>query len=119
MTSKEIEELRNKLLFISNSEFPLIDFFNDIAMNTNEKFNKDRAYEDLKKIADLFIYYHNKTIKLEKVVEILKTKNISISDIKTSKNVTDYNSRIILNYSKNKLTREEWNLLKEVFNDRV
>ena len=72
----------------------------------HEKLKYDKVLKDLDRLE-----------KLEQVIEILKTKSISISDIKTSKNVTDYNSRIILNYSKNKLTKEEFDLLKEVLDD--
>lgn len=43
MTQKELKE---KICEISNSEFPLIDFFNDIELNNNENFNKERAYKN-------------------------------------------------------------------------
>ena len=76
MTRKELKE---KISEISNSEFPLIDFFNDIALNNNENFDKERAYEDIEKIYEVFSYYIDKCEQLEngnaKLKELVITWN--------------------------------------------
>ena len=67
------EELKDKLSEISNSEFPLIDFFNDIGWLEGSKwFNTEKAYEDIEKIYNVFMFYINKCNKLEK--ELKQTK---------------------------------------------
>ena len=67
------EELKEKIIKISNSEFPLIDFFNDIGWLEDSKwFNTEKAYEDIEKIYDVFMFYINKCNKLEK--ELKQTK---------------------------------------------
>lgn len=61
------EELKEKMCKISNSEFPLIDFFNDIGWLEGIKwFNTEKAYEDIEKIYNVFMFYINKCNKLEK-----------------------------------------------------
>lgn len=67
------EELKEKICEISNSEFPLIDFFNDIGWLDGSKwFNIEKAYEDIEKIYNVFMFYINKCNKLEK--ELKQTK---------------------------------------------
>ena len=66
------EELKEKIIKISNSEFPLIDFFNDIDWLDDRHFNTEKAYEDIEKIYDVFMFYINKCNKLEK--ELKQTK---------------------------------------------
>ena len=63
MMLKEIIELREKVYDMSNGEFPLNTFFNDIRDNTSPTFNKELAYKDLKKVVERFE-------ELEKVVEV-------------------------------------------------
>lgn len=70
------EELKEKISEISNSEFPLIDFFNDIGWLEGSKwFNTEKAYEDIEKIYNVFVYYKNKSKQLEKENQELKEKN--------------------------------------------
>jgi chromosome segregation ATPase len=66
------EELKEKICEISNSEFPLIDFFNDIDWLDDRHFNTEKAYEDIEKIYNVFMFYINKCNKLEK--ELKQTK---------------------------------------------
>ena len=67
------KELKEKICEISNSEFPLIDFFNDIGWLEGSKwFNTEKAYEDIEKIYNVFVYYKDKFKKLEK--ELKQTK---------------------------------------------
>lgn len=66
------EELKEKMCKISNSEFPLIDFFNDIDWLDDRHFNTEKAYEDIEKIYNVFMFYINKCKKLEK--ELKQTK---------------------------------------------
>lgn len=66
------EELKEKIIEISNSEFPLIDFFNDIDWLDDRHFNTEKAYEDIEKIYDVFMFYINKCKKIEK--ELKQTK---------------------------------------------
>lgn len=47
MTSKEIEELQEKVYDMSSSRLPLDRFFNDIRDNPNENYDKEYAYKDL------------------------------------------------------------------------
>ena len=66
------EELKEKIIKISNSEFPLIDFFNDIDWLDDRHFNTEKAYEDIEKIYNVFMFYINKCKQLEK--ELKQTK---------------------------------------------
>ena len=66
------EELKEKISEISNSEFPLIDFFNDIDWLDDRHFNTEKAYEDIEKIYNVFVYYKDKVKKTEK--ELKQTK---------------------------------------------
>ena len=65
MTKKDYE----LILEISNSEFPLIDFVNDLRVLKRKGRLEDFDYEgmqnDLVKIAKLFKYYYDKAIKGE------------------------------------------------------
>ena len=72
------EQLREKIMEISNSCFPLIDFFNDIGRNKDPRYNKERAYEDIEKIYDVFMHYREKSEILEKENEVLLiNKNVA------------------------------------------
>ena len=65
MTKKDYE----LILEISNSEFPLIDFVNDLRVLKRkgrlEGFDYEGMQNDLVKIAKLFKYYYDKAIKGE------------------------------------------------------
>lgn len=52
MTKEEIKQLEERVYTIGSSLFPIDVFFNDIRDNKNPKYNKDKAYEDLKLIVD-------------------------------------------------------------------
>lgn len=52
MTKEEIKQLEERVYAIGSSLFPINVFFNDIRDNKDPKYNKDRAYEDLKLIVD-------------------------------------------------------------------
>lgn len=55
------------ILEISNSEFPLIDFLNDLALlkagGSLVSFNYEAMQEDLVKIAKLFKHYYDEATK--------------------------------------------------------
>lgn len=103
------EQLREKISEISNSEFPLIDFFNDIGRNKDPRYNKELAYQDIEKIYDVFIYYENKCKKLEKVIEILEEK------LEVFVNKTKYGTPYIQCWQQSMgITEKEYELLKEV-----
>ena len=73
--------LKEKISEISNSEFPLIDFFNDIGWLEGSKwFNTEKAYEDIEKIYNVFVYYTNKNKQLEKENQGLKKVRDNYSD---------------------------------------
>ena len=122
MNNKEtLEKLRNKISEHSNSMFPLIDFFNDIELNSNERFDKERAYEDIEKVIDVFIYYKDKckhleeeNTELKQVVDILKETKVVVSHLLETKSFEEYNFPF-KNFSTSFLTKEEYELLKEVF----
>ena len=74
-------DLKEKISEISNSEFPLIDFFNDIGWFGGSKwFNTEKAYEDIEKIYNVFVYYTNKNKQLEKENQGLKKVRDNYSD---------------------------------------
>ena len=75
MTKKE---LREKISEVSNSEFPLIDFFNDIEMNTDKNFNTEQAYEDIEKIYNVFTYYKNLVNRWQEKYLALEKEHIQI-----------------------------------------
>ena len=53
-------ELFEKVSDISNSEFPLVDFLNDIEdreYKNDSTYNYARAYEDIEKIYNTFVCY--------------------------------------------------------------
>lgn len=52
MTKEEIKQLEERVYAIGSSLFPIDVFFNDIRDNKDPRYNKDRAYEDLKLIVD-------------------------------------------------------------------
>lgn len=49
----EYEKLFNRIADISNSQFPLVDFFNDILQIEDKDYDKDRAYKDIEKICSV------------------------------------------------------------------
>lgn len=112
MTSKEIEELREKVYEMSNSMLPLNMFFNDIRDNPNENYDKELAYNDLMLIVDYIIYMRNKLEKLEKANDILKDKIL----IYQFDNVVDNSIFYTLetNYPNKTISKEECELLREV-----
>lgn len=52
MIKEEIKQLEERVYAIGSSLFPIDIFFNDIRDNKDPKYNKDKAYEDLKLIVD-------------------------------------------------------------------
>ena len=86
------EQLREKIMEISNSCFPLIDFFNDIGRNKDPRYNKERAYEDIEKIFDVFMYYVKKSEKLEKEnrKQLSTILDLDIENIHTSVSLWKY-----------------------------
>lgn len=52
MTKEEIKQLEERVYAIGSSLVPIDVFFNDIRDNKDPRYNKDRAYEDLKLIVD-------------------------------------------------------------------
>lgn len=55
--AKKYYEIYDKILKVSNSEFPLIDFLNDIILIKDKNFNKKQALIDIEKIYNTFMYY--------------------------------------------------------------
>lgn len=135
MNSKEIEELREKVYEMSNSMLPLNTFFNDIRDNPNENYDKELAYNDLSIIVDYIIYIRNRLEKLEEelknankfifnagqqqaksdsIIELVKLLNISVLEEKEDDELC---YQIYCNGNKAYITKEEYELLKEVFED--
>ena len=120
MEDKEISNLRDRVYNISNSMLPLNTFFNDIRDNTNPNFNKEAAYKDLEIIVERFEESRSRLKKLEKVVEIFKTKYIPTYIFKISKTWSDYIDYLNLEHEcsiDEMLTFAEYELLKEVLDD--
>ena len=111
MNSKELKE---KISEISNSEFPLIDFFNDIGWLEGIKwFNTEKAYEDIEKIYNVFVYYRDKLEQLKKALDILK-EYICITKRRNEVN-GNYDISCIYSFGSYKdITQEAYELLKEV-----
>lgn len=57
--SERYVELYMKFTDYSNSEFPITDFLLDIELNIDPNYNKERAFDDLEKIFNLFKYYYD------------------------------------------------------------
>lgn len=77
MNKEEIKELQEKTYAISWSGFPLDAFFNDIRDNPNSNFDKDSAYQDLKKIVDKFYKLIDKANKYDEL-----TKTPTLEEVK-------------------------------------
>lgn len=54
MNNERLKKLEEKTFAITNSEFPIGDFLNDIKQNKDPNYNKKTAYEDFEKIVDKF-----------------------------------------------------------------
>ena len=52
-------ELFIKFCDYSNTEFPITDFLLDIELNKDPNYNKEKAFDDLEKIFNLFKYYYD------------------------------------------------------------
>lgn len=102
MTSKEIEELQERVYKISCGMFPLDMFFNDIRDNPNPDFDKDFAYRDLERIVD-------RVEKLEKAIVMLK----EIGCITIAQEIGGF--FLYICGERIRLIPEEYELLKEVF----
>lgn len=72
MTKEEIKQLEERAYAIGSSLFPIDVFFNDIRDNKDPKYNKDRAYEDLKLIVD----------EIYRLKELLKEYNVNETNIR-------------------------------------
>lgn len=75
MEIKRLEKLKKKTYGITNSEFPIGDFLNDILRNRDENYNKEKALEDFEKIIDVVLYLRNQNHTLESIKKILEAKN--------------------------------------------
>lgn len=137
MNSKE--KLKEKISEISNSEFPLIDFFNDIDWLDDKRFNTEKAFEDIEKIYNVFVHYRDKAKQLEKENQGVKDDNTrlwhgleyannEISKLKKALDILKEKLEIQLHQDDEyfpipmisgseiyqNLTKEEYELLKEV-----
>lgn len=116
------ENLFNRVADISNSMFPLVDFFNDIEQIKDEDYNKEKAYEDIEKICDIveqLLEDSKRKEKLEKVWEIAAKKGVDLLLLIDCPNVAQYNKAMeyrsnIYIYLTRALTETEFNLLKEM-----
>lgn len=118
LTNEEIEELADICGEHGNSWCPLVEFFNDIFFNENKDYNKNQAFKDLWLIALIVL---DKEEEL-KAFEIIKKKFVIPAYIKNTENVEKYNKRLRKitfrkDYQKRALTKEEYDLLKEVLNN--
>lgn len=72
MTKEEIKQLEERVYAIGSSLFPIDAFFNDIRDNKDPRYNKDKAYEDLKLIVDEIYRLRDKTKKSIKPTKTTK-----------------------------------------------
>lgn len=108
------EELKEKISEISNSEFPLIDFFNDIGWLEGSKwFNTEKAYEDIEKIYNVFVYYKDKVKKTEKELKQTKLnfKNSQIHSKNCYKKLKEKYTRLERAYKNNEVMTRDLNEL--------
>lgn len=108
------EELKEKISEISNSEFPLIDFFNDIGWLEGSKwFNTEKAYEDIEKIYNVFVYYKDKVKKTEKELKQTKLnfKNSQIHSKNCYKKLKEKYTRLERAYKNNEVMTKDLNEL--------
>ena len=82
------------------------------AYQTRECIENDYRYKKLLKDLD-------RLEKLEEVIELLWHKNVNIVYIKVFKDFKKYSEYYTGYSSKDKLTKEEFNLLKEVLEDAL
>lgn len=110
MTRKELKE---KISEISNSEFPLIDFFNDIDWLDDRHFNTEKAYEDIEKIYNVFVYYKDKVKKTEKELKQTKLnfKNSQIHSKNCYKKLKEKYTRLERAYKNNEVMTRDLNEL--------
>ena len=110
MTRKELKE---KISEISNSEFPLIDFFNDIDWLDDKRFNTEKAYEDIEKIYNVFVYYKDKVKKTEKELKQTKLnfKNSQIHSKNCYKKLKEKYTRLERAYKNNEVMTRDLNEL--------
>lgn len=73
----EVEELKQKVYEISNCEFPLDSFLNDVLRNTNPRFNKEMALRDIEKICDTFNEFRKENEELKERMQVYE-KYVSI-----------------------------------------
>lgn len=72
MTKEEIKQLEERVYAIGSSLFPIDVFFNDIRDNKDPKYNKDKAYEDLKLIVDEIYRLRDKTTPTKPITKVVK-----------------------------------------------
>lgn len=121
------EKLFNRVANISNSMFPLVDFFNDIEQIEDKDYNKEQAYKDIEKICDVVEQLLVDSKRKEKL-EIIEKHPISYYSMKCRivngkligcNSYNDYLKGIYgcikdTNYEEEPLTETEFNLLKEM-----
>lgn len=73
----EENELRQKIYEISNCEFPLDAFLNDVLYNTDPHFNKEIALRDIEKIYDTFNEFRKENEELKERMQVYE-KYVSI-----------------------------------------
>lgn len=107
------KELKEKISEISNSEFPLIDFFNDIDWLDDRHFNTEKAYEDIEKIYNVFVYYKDKVKKTEKELKQTKLnfKNSQIHSKNCYKKLKEKYTRLERAYKNNEVMVRDLNEL--------
>lgn len=124
------ENLFNRVADISNSMFPLVDFFNDIEQIKDKDYNKEQAYKDIEKICDVveqLLDDSRRKVKLEKYVyeKILKRLKRQykypekiIEEIRFHDTYEEYAIEYVDDIKKDKkdipITETEFNLLKEM-----
>ena len=104
MTKEEIKELQARVYDISWSGFPLDTFFNDIRDNPSPNFNKELAYEDLKKIVDE-VY---RLRKLKKAIKFLE------DETKLYIEKDEFGYTLWVGGTGYKINKEEYELFEEI-----
>ena len=118
MTIEKINEIRNKVYEITCSMFPLGDFFNDIETVESNRYNKEQAYLDMEKIADVVIKLETENERLKKAIKIIKKVYLNNVYLSKVENINDDFVLMFNNYMDVvRVSKEEYALLQEVLGD--
>ncbi len=91
-------ELREKVYSMSNSFLPLDRFYNDIELNSEKNYDKEKAYKDLEIVADFILDLQKRLAESIKKIEYLK--QVIANWQKLYNNLSVAKTKAIIDYDK-------------------